>query len=79
MFWVDEIAIATKKITLIDYQQQIIFLIGYVQYSMGGRARPKQYSIAFLQQIIFGYCNVQYSIAFHILPIQDFPQIRQIP
>ena len=25
MFWVDEIAISAKKITLIDYQQQIVF------------------------------------------------------
>ena len=27
MFWVGEIAISVKKITLIDYQQQIVFLI----------------------------------------------------
>ena len=32
MFGVDEITIFVKKITLIDYQQQIVFLIGQVNH-----------------------------------------------
>ena len=33
MFWVDEITISAKKITLIDYKQQIVFLIGPINNS----------------------------------------------
>ena len=33
MFWVDEITIYAKKITLIDYKQQIVFLIGPINHS----------------------------------------------
>ena len=32
IFWVDEITIFAKKITLIDYQQQIVLLIGPVNH-----------------------------------------------
>ena len=32
MFWTDEITISAKKITLIDYQQQIFFLIGPINH-----------------------------------------------
>ena len=32
MFWVDEIKIYAKKITLIDYQQEIVFLIGPINH-----------------------------------------------
>ena len=34
MFWTDEITISAKKITLIDYQQQIVFLIGPINYCL---------------------------------------------
>ena len=33
MFLVDEITISAKKITLVDYKQQIIFLIGKINHS----------------------------------------------
>ena len=55
MFWVDEITISTKKITLIDYQQQIVFLIdpikslfnfinflSYVFWYFGSQAKKKK-------------------------------------
>ena len=33
MFWVDEITISAKKITLVNYKQQIFFLIGPINHS----------------------------------------------
>ena len=55
MFWVDEITISTKKITLIYYQQQIVFLIdpikslfnfinflSYVFWCFGSQAKKKK-------------------------------------
>ena len=33
MFWVDEITISAKKITLVDYKQQIVFLIDPINHS----------------------------------------------
>ena len=33
IFWVDEITISAKKITLIDYKQQIVILIGPINHS----------------------------------------------